>query len=270
MSAAAAAALQPRARTLSARGEGPRTGACNVMKALLLAAGLGTRLRPLTETVPKCLVPIHGKPLLDYWLDLLFEAGIDRVLINCHWLAEKVASHVETSRWRTRIDLVSEPQLLGTGGTIVKNRGYFGDDAFLVAHADNLTDFDVRGLIRAHARRPTGCALTMLAFRTDDPRSCGILELDGLGIVRAFHEKVENPPGDLANAAVYVMESEVVDAAAQIGRDFVDLSTEILPRFVGRIFSVETSGYHRDIGSLESLRRAHIEFKRSPDGSMIE
>ena len=83
------------------------------MRALLLAAGLGTRLRPLTETVPKCLVPIHGKPLLDYWLEHLFDAGIERVLINLHWLPDVVRAHVAASPWNDRIDLVHERESAG-------------------------------------------------------------------------------------------------------------------------------------------------------------
>lgn len=233
------------------------------MRALLLAAGLGTRLRPVTDTVPKCLVPIHGRPLLAYWLATLFaEDDIERVLINTHHLARKVESHVGRSCWRDRIDLVHEPELLGTGGTLKANRDYFGDQPILVAHADNLTQFSPAALAAAHASRPADCALTMLAFRTDDPSSCGILQLDEAGVVRAFHEKVEDPPGDLANAAVYIFTPEVADFVAALPGRFVDLSTQIIPAFVGRIFAVETTGYHRDIGSPESLRRAQAEAPR--------
>ena len=230
------------------------------MRALLLAAGMGTRLRPITDTIPKCLAPIHGRPLLDYWLDLLGDQ-VDRILINTHYLSEVVVQHLEGSRWRDRIDLVYEPELLGTGGTIVANRAWFGDEPFLVGHADNLTDFDAPGLFAAHEARPAGVAMTMLAFETDDPRSCGILELDDDGIVRGFHEKVENPPGNLANAAVYVLEPEVANYAASLGRSFIDLSTEVIPHFVGRVLAVRHAGYHRDIGTVESLRRAQEEFK---------
>ena len=164
------------------------------------------------------------------------------------------------SPWSRRVDLVHEDGLLGTAGTVVANRDYFGRAPFLLAHADNLTDFDVSALLTAHAARPAGVVLTMLAFRTDEPRSCGILELDQSGIVRAFHEKVEDPPSDLANAAVYVVEPEIVDYAAAFGKPVLDLSTEVIPAFVGRILAVETRGYHRDIGNSESLRRAHLEF----------
>jgi mannose-1-phosphate guanylyltransferase len=239
-----------------------------MMRALLLAAGVGSRLLPITATIPKCLVMINGRPLLDYWLDLLFGAGIERVLINTHWLAEQVGANVKASRWASRIDLVHEGELLGTGGTVLANRTWFQDQPFILAHADNLTDFDVAGLIAAHRVRPSGHLMTMLGFRTDDPRSCGILELDDRGTVVAFHEKVGYPPGNLANGAVYIFEPEVIDAIAGIGRPAVDLSTEIIPDFIGRILCVETIGYHRDIGTPESLRRACAEFGQRPANSV--
>ncbi|MBM3542885.1 MAG: nucleotidyltransferase family protein [Alphaproteobacteria bacterium] len=232
------------------------------MRALLLAAGLGTRLRPLTETVPKCLVRIHDRPLLDYWLTNLFSsAEIERVLVNTHYHAGPVNEYVASTPWHDRIDLVHEPELLGTGGTIKSNLSYFGLDSFLVAHADNLTNFDIGSFIAAHEARPPYCALTMLAFRTDDPRSCGVVELDKENIVRKFHEKVAEPPGNLANAAVYVFSPEVARFIGAMPGPFIDLSTEVIPHFLGRILAVETSGYHRDIGNLESLRRAHAEFE---------
>lgn len=234
------------------------------MRALLLAAGIGSRLRPLTDTTPKCLVRVHDRPLLDYWLDLVFEGGVERALLNTHWLAEQVREHVANSPWRSRIDLVHEDELLGTGGTVLANRDFFRNKSFLVAHADNLTDFDVPGLIAAHRNRPKDHIMTMLGFRTDDPSSCGILELNRHHTVLAFHEKLANPPGNLANGAVYIFEPEVIADIASLGKDVVDLSTEIIPNYMGRILCVETNGYHRDIGNPESLRRAHSEFKQKP------
>ena len=231
------------------------------MRALLLAAGIGSRLRPITETVPKCLVPIHGRPLLDYWLDVLFSGqAIERALVNTHYLHRQVEAHVAQSPWQDRVDPVYEAELLGTGGTIKANRTYFGGGDVFVAHADNLTDLDIAGFLTAHESRPAGCAISMLTFETDDPRSCGILELDQNGVVRAFHEKVENPPGNVANAAVYVLTPEVIDRICALQGPFIDLSTQIIPQFVGRIFAIPTTGYHRDIGNVESLSRAHAEF----------
>lgn len=237
------------------------------MRALLLAAGLGTRLRPLTLTTPKCLVPIQGKPLLDYWLELLFSADIERVLVNTHWLANVVRDHVARSPFRDRIDLVHEDELLGTGGTILVNRNWFGAGPFLVAHADNLTNFNVVEFIAAHEQRPRSCVLTILAFRTDSPTSCGILEVGTQGIVTGFHEKVENPPGDLANAAVYICEPEIAAFIASLGKPNVDFSTEVIPAFLNRIYAVRTDGYHRDIGTSEALSRAQAECKTMPPGT---
>ena len=233
------------------------------MRALLLAAGFGTRLRPLTDTVPKCLVPIHGKPLLEIWFDLLFAKGlIESAVVNTHYLPDAVRDHVASSRWRNRVVLAHEEELLGTGGTMLVNRGILDGGAFLLAHADNLTNFDLDAFLAFHAVRPPHAAMSMLAFRTDTPQSCGILELDAEGVVTAFHEKVANPPGNLANAAVYVIEPKVMAFAASLGKSVVDLQTEVIPHFMGRIAAQETSAYFRDIGTLASLETANREFPR--------
>jgi mannose-1-phosphate guanylyltransferase len=231
------------------------------MRALLLAAGFGARLRPITDRVPKCLVEVRGKPLLDYWFENLFDAGVDRALVNTHYLSALVETHVLRSPWRDRIDLVHETELLGTGGTILANTAFARGGALMVAHADNLTDFDARGLMAAHAERPPGAVMTMLAFRTDHPRSCGILECDEKGLVQAFHEKVENPPGDLANGAVYILEPDVLNLLESFGTPVIDFSTEVIPKLMGRILAVPLDCYHRDIGSPEALRKAEIEYR---------
>lgn len=231
------------------------------MKALLLAAGLGTRLRPLTETIPKCLVPINGKPLLEYWLDLLLPAGISKVLVNTHYLAQRVIEFRAASPWRDQISLVHEAVLLGIGGTILANRQFFEPDPFIVAHADNLSRFVVNDFLRAHSRRPKGAALTMMTFETDMPQTCGIVEVDASGLVQRFHEKVSDPPGNRANAAVYVIEQEVVDFLGSLGKEVIDFSTEVIPHYLGRIATFHNTDYHRDIGSPESLRTAEREYR---------
>ena len=234
------------------------------MNALLLAAGYGTRLRPLTDTIPKCLVPIHGKPLLAYWLDLLLSGGIERAVINTHYLADRVAAFVAKSPWRNRIELAYEAQLLGTGGTVLANRKFFGDRAFMVVHADNLSQFDVRSFIECHARRPRQAVLTMMTFDTDAPETCGIVVIDKEGIVREMHEKARNPPSRRANAAVYIFEPEVIDFMTGLDKPVVDISTEVIPHYLGRIHTFHNAGYHRDIGNPESLRRAEQEFVSPP------
>ena len=230
------------------------------MKALLLAAGKGTRLRPITDHVPKCLVNIQGKPLLAYWLEMLLPNGIERVLINTHYLPDAVNAFVTQSDWVYQIDIVYEPFLLGTGGTVLSNQNYFANQPFMVVHADNLTRFDVKKFIEAHKDRVHGTEITMMIFKTDAPQSCGIVELDSRGVVQQFHEKVDNPPGDLANAAVYIFEPTVISFLVSLGRDVVDISTEVLPAYLGRIQTFLNDDYHRDIGTPESLALAELEF----------
>ena len=102
--------------------------------------------------------------------------------------------------------------------------------------------------------------MTMMTFDTDAPSTCGIVVLSDKGLVQEMHEKAADPPGRRANAAVYIFEPEVVDFIASLGRPVVDLSTEVLPHFVGHIYTFHNYGYHRDIGSPESLKRAEAEF----------
>jgi mannose-1-phosphate guanylyltransferase len=230
------------------------------MKALLLAAGLGTRLRPITDTVPKCLVPIRGKPLLGYWFDLLFPAGVESAVVNTHYFPGAVRAFVAASSWRDRVRLVHEEELLGTGGTVLACRDFFRGAPFLVIHADNLSRFDVAKFIDAHRKRPTSTDMTMMTFRTDDPRSCGIVKLDERGVVMELHEKVTQPPGDIANAAVYIFEPSVVDLLASLPGPFIDISTQVLPRLLGRIYAFHNANFHRDIGNPESLRLAQAEY----------
>ena len=230
------------------------------IKALLLAAGYGTRLRPLTNSIPKCLVKIQGKPLLSYWLEMLEAAGIERVMVNTHYLPGVVEHFILNANYSVGIDLRYEAELLGTGGTLLANKEYFSSAPFLVAHADNLTKFNLGDLLNAHKNRPLGVEITMMTFITDSPSSCGIVELNEEGIVLAFHEKVQNPPSNYANAAVYIMEPSVLEFIESLGKPVIDLSTEVLPFYLGRMKCYLNQDYHRDIGTLESLEKAEKEF----------
>lgn len=230
------------------------------MRALLLAAGLGTRLRPLTDTVPKCLVDIQGHPLLGYWLDILSDAGVDELLVNLHHLPDQVRGYLEGVDHSARVRTVMEKELLLTGGTVLANRAFFREEPFMVVHADNLSLFDVSAFTRRFETRDPGVEITMMTFLTDAPQACGIVELDDRGVVQAFHEKVASPPGNLANAAVYIFSPAVTAFIASLGKPVVDLSTEVLPHFIGRINTFENDVYHRDIGTLESLELARAEY----------
>lgn len=232
------------------------------MRALLLAAGLGTRLRPITDTIPKCLVEINGRPLLQYWLDLFSNSEINEVLINTHYLPEKVMQFIEGQKQKFSIRTVYEERLLGTGGTILRNRDFFSQSPFLVAHADNLTLFNVDDFVQSHRRRLAGVEITMMTFDTDAPQTCGIVETDDIGKVIAFHEKVSNPPGSRANAAVYIFEPSVIDYLETKNSETIDLSTEVIPEFLGRIQVFHNAQYHRDIGNPESLMLANEYFSQ--------
>lgn len=231
--------------------------------ALLLAAGLGTRLAPLTNSIPKCLVPIHTKPLLGHWFDLLGNANYTPILVNTHHHAESVRQYVAANPWRNHIRLLHEKTLKGTGGTLLANRKTLETGTFFIAHADNLSRFSAKDFLTAHRNRPNGCIITMMLFRTPTPQSCGVVELDSHNVVTAFHEKAENPPGNLANGAVYLMEPEVFPILDETTKtkQTPDLSLDLIPRCLGKINTWLNDDYHRDIGTPESYEEALREFK---------
>lgn len=229
------------------------------MRALLLAAGLGTRLRPITDTTPKCLVPIHGQALLAIWLQRLAQAGIGPFLVNTHYLSGQVNAFVEASPYRKDITLVHERDLLGTAGTLIANLDFFSGTDGLLIHADNYCLADFSAFLQAHRSRPPECLMTMMTFRTDAPSSCGIVELDAGGVVVDFHEKVAHPPGNLANGAVYILCAELLQRLASDLAGVSDFSTEVLHRFVGKIYSYETHATFLDIGTTANYAKANIE-----------
>jgi len=226
-------------------------------KALLLTAGLGTRLRPLTDTVPKCLVDIAGRPLLDYWFEALGEAGIRDVLVNTHHLPEPVRRFIaEKNQQGFRAVETFEARLLGSAGTIAANAAWADDaDEVAIIYSDNLSDVNVAELLAAHRRY--GDPITMLLFHAPNPKACGIAELDGEGRVIAFEEKPAAPKSDLANGGLYTVTAAAWREIA--GMKAFDMGFDVLPRFTGRMRGYIHGGYHRDIGdhdSLDAVRKA--------------
>lgn len=228
--------------------------ASNRTRALLLAGGLGTRLRPITDTTPKCLVEIAGRPLLDYWFQALSNAGIRDVLINTHHLPEPVRRFIADKNQRGfRAIETYEPKLLGSAGTIAAHARWADDaDDVVIVYADNLSDLDIGDMLTAHRRH--GAPLTMLLFHAPNPRACGIAVLDKEGRITAFEEKPKEPKSDLANAGVYVATAAAWREIA--GMEAFDLGFDVLPRFVGRMHGHVHPGYHRDIGDLAALDAA--------------
>jgi mannose-1-phosphate guanylyltransferase len=227
------------------------------MKAILLAAGFGTRLRPLTEDIPKCLVPIKGKPLLEIWLENLQKAGIGPFLINTHYLPEKVTTFIENSPFRNNVTIVNETVLEGTAGTLIRNMDFYESGDGLLIHADNYCLADFRKFLAAHNARPVGCLMTVMAFRSKEPSKCGIFELDENNIVIGFHEKVANPTGNLANGAIYILSAEMLNILSADMNGVTDFSNEVMPKFIGRIYCYETNNTFIDIGTLENYAEAN-------------
>ena len=228
------------------------------VKALLLAGGLGTRLRPITETTPKCLVPIAGRPLLDYWFDALAAADVYDVRINTHHLPDAVRAYIDRRNrgGRFRVSETHEPELLGSAATVHANRGWMDDaDECIVIYADNLSSVDLGEMLRYHRSHSDG--FTMLLFHAPEPTKAGIAETDRDGRIVSFVEKPERPASDLANGGVYIVSGDAYREIADM--DAFDLGFDVLPRFVGRMRGWAFDGYHRDIGNLDALERARAE-----------
>ena len=231
------------------------------VRALLLAAGMGTRLRPLTDRWPKCLMPIGERALLEYWLETLWQSGVQEVLVNLHYLPRIVHDFLDRPRFRNWVHSVEEQQLLGTAGTIQANAEFFRDHTVLLLHADNYCQCKFNDFLEFHRlHRPIGTLMTMMTFDTEIPETCGIVETDAHGVVQAFHEKVEKPPGTLANAAVYLLEPEILWWIEE-NPDLTDFSTQILPQYIGRIATWHNDGNHRDIGTTKELQEAQKDPK---------
>lgn len=227
------------------------------MKAFLLAAGLGTRLRPLTDTMPKCMLPVRGQPVLGIWLDALARADVSEVVVNLHHLPDVVLDYLEDRTAPPAVRPVYEPELLGSAGTLAANRRLVEKDGFFLAcNADSLTDFNIGKLISAHAEHAPLATLT--AFRSRAPSAGGVLEISSDDMMTGFTEKPENPVSDLVNAGIYAFSPAVLD---EISSEFPkDIGYDLLPRLTGKSRVIRIDGYFRDIGTPWDYRRAQQEW----------
>ncbi len=234
------------------------------MKAFLLAAGKGTRLKPYTDQHPKCLIPIHGPPLLAVWIELLARHGVTEVLINTHHHADQVERFLGSARSETSmcIHTVYEPRLLGSAGTIRQNSRFVaGDSDFIVAYADNLTNLNLAKMLDFHHKfRSMGGILTMGLIQAPDPRACGIVTMDAECRIIRFVEKPREPESDLANGGIYICGSELFDymeSSSDDAQEPLDLGHHVLPGLVGKMFGFPIApSFLKDIGTPESYRQA--------------
>ncbi len=223
---------------------------------MLLAAGTGNRLKPFTNDWPKSLMPIKGYALLEYWIYQLDQLNIRNVFVNIHHHKKIMEKFLKRKKFEGKIKYKYEPRLLGTGGTLLANKAFFHDKTTLFIHADNWCHCNFQDFINFHfSNRPKGTMMTMMTFKTKTPGECGIVELNAKGVVKKFHEKVENPPGNLANAAIYLLEPEILDLIQSMP-DVCDFDIDILPKLLGKIATWENTDVHRDIGSIEELLNA--------------
>ena len=225
-------------------------------KAIILAAGLGTRLRPLTNDNPKCLVTIKGIPLIDIWLNKLDRLGIEDFLINTHYLPEKVTEHILKSRFKDRVRLIHENKLEGTAGTLIKNIDFYENNDGLIMHGDNFTSDDLKNFFSVHRSRPKKCLMTMMLFRTNTPSSSGIVRLNDNNIVTHFYEKIKDPPSNLANGAIYIITKKLIDILKD-KKNITDISTQLIPMLLGKIMTYETKCPYVDIGNINSYNYAN-------------
>lgn len=231
----------------------------SLVKAFLLAAGLGTRLRPITETTPKCLVPIGGRPLLAHWMDTLAAQGVDEVLVNLHHLPGPVVGFAREYTGTVKLVTMMEPELLGSAGTLHAARGFVkGEEQFFILYADNLIDIDLAPLVRFNADHPA--PLTVGLMRLDNPSSRGIALLDEQGTIVDFEEKPARPKSDLASTGLFVARPSLFEYITPDRRPY-DLGGDVMPRLVGMMNGVELEGYLRDVGTLESLEAAGREWE---------
>lgn len=229
------------------------------MKAFLLAAGLGTRLRPLTNYIPKCLVPIDDKPLLGHWMDLMEKHGITEVLINVHHFGDKVKAFIKKQKSHAiHFEMYEEIELLGSGGTLRENKDFVkGEEDFFILYADNLTNINLTAFKTYHQLKKQ--PFTMALNRVEQPHRCGIAALNEQGMITSFVEKPLNPLSNLANAGIYMAKPDILDMIPI--KKNTDIGYDLLPRLIGKMAGWEMTDYLMDVGTIENLNRAEREWQ---------
>jgi NDP-sugar pyrophosphorylase family protein len=241
------------------------------MRAMILAAGHGTRLHPLTDTIPKPLLPVAGKPLIVWNLLLLRKHGITEVCINLHYLGHLIQEELgDGSQFGMRIRYSREPIILGTGGGIKQAEPFFGGEPFLVINGDTLVDLDLTGMMASHRER-TG--LATLALR-DDPEveRWGVVETDAMARVLTINgrgmpdeERGRKPAQRRMFAGIHVMDPFVLrDVPVNRETSIIDAYVTLLQRS-GEIYGYSVTGYWSDVGTPER----YVEALRDADAGRI-
>ena len=222
-------------------------------KAFLLAAGSGTRLQPLTNETPKCLLPVRGVPLLEIWMKLCRAAGIDEVLINVHAHAHKVREFVARQNIGLHVTIADEEELLGSAGTLAENRAFVaGEEAFFVLYADVLTNLDLPELLAFHRRKQMPATLGI--YQVPDPTRCGIVSTNDADIIERFVEKPQHPESNWAFSGVMVASPQILDLIPSPRP--ADIGFHLLPQLAGKMAAYRIHDFLLDIGTPENYAAA--------------
>ena len=248
------------------------------MQALILAGGEGTRLRPLTSTIPKPVVPLADRPFIAYMIEWLRRHGVEDVILACGFMAADVREVLgDGAALGVRLRYVEEPRPLGTGGAL-KYAQELLDERFLMLNGDVLTDIDLTAQLEQHER--TGARATLALVAVDDPSAYGLVRLAGDRAVTEFLEKPEQSSIDtnLINAGAYVLERDVLEEMPAAGTN-VSIERDVFPRLVGRgLFGHPSGGYWLDIGTPERYLQGTFDIVRGavetpvpvhPDGVLV-
>ncbi|MFZ0418053.1 MAG: nucleotidyltransferase family protein [Candidatus Sulfotelmatobacter sp.] len=234
------------------------------MKAFLLAGGHGTRLRPLTDSIAKCLVPIQGRPLLDIWLDLCARSGITEVLINLHARSQDIERHLKRKSSPVSVRLIHEEQLLGSAGTLAANRSWIGSDpAFWILYSDVLTNTNLRRMSEFHSAH--GGLATLGLYQVPDPSRCGVAITDHRGVIVDFEEKPQTPRSNWVFSGLMVAGPGLFDVIPPCIP--ADIAFHVLPRLLGKMRAFSIADYLLDIGTLPNYERAQVTWPGWEGGS---
>lgn len=225
------------------------------MKAMVLAAGLGTRLRPITYELPKPMVPVLDRPVMAHILRLLERQGFDEVIANLHYFPDTIRDY-----FGDRIEYRYEEELLGTAGGVRNAAEFFGDELVVVVSGDALTDVDLNALVERH--RSSGGIATLTVKRVSDTREYGVVVHDSDGRIQGFQEKPDPAEAlsDLGNCGIYCFSPEIFDFFPK--EPFVDWAQDVFPRLLEHdvpFFVHETMDYWNDVGSLGELRQGTFD-----------
>lgn len=223
------------------------------VKAFLLAAGHGTRLRPVTDTIPKCLVPIRGTPMLEIWLEVCRRTGIDQVLVNLHAHSAVVRKALDRMTHGVEVRLSEEPVLLGSAGTLLANRDWIaGESHFWILYGDVLTATDLTKMLDFHCSRQP--VVTIGLYQVRDAKRCGVVSFDDNFVVREFVEKPARPKSNWVFSGLMIATPELLQSIpSQLP---ADLGFDVLPRLAGRMLAYPITDFLTDVGTMENFQAA--------------